>query len=420
MGTSIPLGRIAGIRIGFNWSVLVVVAIFTFSLAEGRFPNDFPGLGPGAYWAAGAVGAALFFVSLLAHEMGHALVARREGVGVVGIDLWLLGGVAKLEGEARTAGAELRIAAVGPLTSLATGAAFLALNLLVELFGVHGLAGSVFAWLAVINVVLAVFNIMPAAPLDGGRVLSALLWMRSGERTRATVTAAQVGRGFGYLLIGYGAYELFIRGSDAGLWTALVGWYIVGAATAELRSAPVIGALAGVTVGQAMLPDPPLAPDWMTLEAFAAQMPTGAHQAFPVQAFDGSISGLLTLAQLRAVPADTRAQLRVSELAFPIDRVVTAGTGDELLATARRLACQPTEHAIVQADDWRVVGIVGPAEIDAAARRPAPSSALAPPPPPPAAPRPATHVPPGESPWPTRSAPEPDESSRGPWPGRRA
>ncbi len=370
---SIPLGRIAGIRVGFNWSVLVVAALFTFSLAEGRFPADFPGLGPGAYWVAGAVGAALFFVSLLAHEMGHALMARREGVGVKGIDLWLLGGVAQLEGQAPSARAELRISGIGPVCSLATGGVFLLAANAVEAFGLPGLAGSVFAWLAFINVLLAVFNILPAAPLDGGRVLGALVWMRTGDRIRSTVVAVQVGRVFGGGLLAYGAYELFVGGSDAGIWTAFVGWYILGAASSELRSAPVIGALEGLTVGQVTRPVRH-APDWMTVEAFVAELGNGdVHGAFPVQAFDGHISALLTADQIRAVAPHDRPQLRVSELAFPIERVLTARPEDPLLGTLQRLPGRPTQHVLVLGTDGRVVGVVGPADVEGALRAPRPA-----------------------------------------------
>lgn len=370
MGRSLPLGRIAGIRVGFSPSVLLIAALFTFSLAQGRFPADFPGLSTGAYWVAGVAGALLFFVSLLAHELAHAVVARREGVGVRGINLWLLGGVAELEDHAPNPGAELRIAVVGPVTSLLTGVFFLLLGWTIDLVGLPGLAGSVFAWLAVINVILAAFNILPAAPLDGGRVLSALIWMRTRNRSGAAVSAAQVGRALGVAIIAFGLWSLLVDNAGGGIWTLVVGWYITSAATAELRSAPLVHALEGMTLGDVMVSEPPIAPDWMTVGAFEQELPAGdRHRAFPVQAFDGHISGLLTAEQIGAVDPPTRGQLRVTELAFPIERVATGRASDDLLNALQQLRDRPTHHVLVVASDDRVLGVVGPAEVELALER---------------------------------------------------
>jgi len=172
MNDTIRLGRIAGIPIGVNWTVIGIAALMAWSLAGRLLPGEVPGLDPAAYWAAGAGVAVLFLASLLAHELAHAVVARRNGIGVDGITLWLLGGVARLRGEARTPGAEARIAIVGPLTSLAVGAVAFAVAAglgRLDLAGPPALAVVAAQWLAVVNVVLGVFNLIPGAPLDGGR-----------------------------------------------------------------------------------------------------------------------------------------------------------------------------------------------------------------------------------------------------------
>ena len=364
MGRDIPLGRIAGIKIGFSWTVVLVAGFYTISLATSRFPIEFPGLSTSDYWLAGVLGALLFFASLLAHELGHALVARREGVGVQGISLWLLGGMAKLESNPETAAAELRIAVVGPFTSAACGGLFFVLHQLFAGAGLVGLAGTVFGWLAFINVLLAVFNMIPAAPLDGGRVLSALLWMRSGDPVAASMTAARVGQVVGGGMIALGVVQINGAG-DYGIGLLLVGFFIFSAAGAELRSAPVRAALDGIDVRQAMAADPPMAADWMSVDDFLRTLPAGTtHRAYPVQAFDGRVTGLLTADSIRSVPAEHWAGLKVNELAFPIDRIGVVRADEPLLDALSRSRPTATSMLLVVGDDGRVVGVVDPDTVD--------------------------------------------------------
>src|SRR5918999_6425907 len=181
MRASISLGRIAGIRVGINASVFVIVAILVFGLATGQLPAAYPDRSVAAYVAAAIVGAVLFLASLLAHELAHAVTARRNGIEVDSIVLWLLGGVAQLRGEPKTAGADFRIAIVGPLTSLVLGLVFGVATAALRWFGGGGLPAGVLMYLAGTNVVLAEFNPIPAAPLDGGRVVRAGLWGWRGD-----------------------------------------------------------------------------------------------------------------------------------------------------------------------------------------------------------------------------------------------
>src|ERR687896_1153530 len=206
MTSSIELGRIAGIRIGINWSWLVVFALIVWSLAVQVFPEDGDGLGDGAYFAMAVVAAVLFFASLLAHELGHAIQARRDGMEIDGITLWLFGGVAKFKGMFPSAGAEFRIAIAGPLVSLLLGLFFVAIAVVTKTAeAVDGVA----AWLGYINLLLLVFNLLPALPLDGGRVLRSVLWGARGDFGWATRLAAGIGRGFGYVFIA-GGIALFV------------------------------------------------------------------------------------------------------------------------------------------------------------------------------------------------------------------
>ena len=224
MGRELPLGRIAGIRIGMDWSVPIIALLYTWILATDRFPYEQPGLSDTAYWLAGIAGALLFFASLLAHEVGHAVVARREGIGVHRISLWLLGGLTHLESNAETPKAEIRIAAIGPLTSAAVGVLCIGVDWLVADTGTAGLLGHVFAWVGFLNLLLAAFNMIPASPLDGGKVLAGIIWSRTGSATGATVTAARVGMVAGAAMATYGIFNL--DGGGFGFWLVIVGVFI--------------------------------------------------------------------------------------------------------------------------------------------------------------------------------------------------
>jgi Zn-dependent protease len=238
MFPTISLGRIAGIRVGIGWSWLLILGLIAWSLAHTVFPREDPHLSRATYAAMGIVAAFLYLASILLHELGHALQARREGVETDGITLWLLGGVSRFRGDFTTAGAEFRTAAAGPLVSLALGGLFVGLAQVVRSpIAVEAVA----AWLGYMNLILFVFNILPALPLDGGRVFHALLWRASGDRARATRIAAGIGRAFGYLLVAGGVALVFsTRDTWGGVWLVLIGWFLSQAAGAEARRAPPV------------------------------------------------------------------------------------------------------------------------------------------------------------------------------------
>jgi len=234
MGSSIRLARIAGIEIGVNWSWVVVFALISWSLADGVFPSQNPGLGSGTY-ATMAVAAALgFFASLLLHELGHALQALREHVRIDGITLWLFGGVARLGGAFPSPGAEFRIAVAGPLVSVALGALLLAAHVVLPL--PEPVDGVVF-WVGVTNLALLAFNLLPALPLDGGRILRSALWHRRRDFKSATLVAVRVARAIAFLVVLGGLALLGLQGAYTGLWLAFVGWFLLQAAATEARAA---------------------------------------------------------------------------------------------------------------------------------------------------------------------------------------
>ena len=198
--------------------------------------------------------------SLLAHELAHSLVARRNGVRVDGITLWLLGGVSRLQGEFPDPGAELRVAGAGPLASLVLGGVFWLLAWGLHEAGVQGVVVAALAWLGFINILLAVFNVIPAAPLDGGRLLQAILWAITKDKLKAAMWSARSGQVFGWALIVIGAYLVLARRDYSWLWFIILGWFLTSAATAENQQAVVQSRLRTVAVRQIMTADPVTAP----------------------------------------------------------------------------------------------------------------------------------------------------------------
>jgi Zn-dependent protease len=370
MTASLRLGRIAGIPVGASWSVLLIAALFAWSLAGGILPGLVPGLAPSAYWFAGAIATGLFLASLLAHEVGHALVARRAGLRVRSITLWMLGGVAQLEDEPASPGDDLRVAIVGPAISLGLAVGFGVAAAALGALGVPTLAVAVLGWLALANVALAVFNLIPAAPLDGGRVLRALLWRRHGNRTRAAVTATTAGQVAGGVLIAYGLLGVLTDWGIGTLWTVLVGWFLVSAARQEREQTVVRHGLAGLRVGDIMTPTRVLAPAWFTVEALlrdqaAAWRPAGAPTALPLRSWDGQPAGVVTIAALEAVPPAQRHLVRAGDVAVPAWAVAVAHPDEPVTGLLQRLR-GGAGVAVVMAGG-ELVGVVTQAELARAA-----------------------------------------------------
>lgn len=360
MEASISLGRVLGIEIGVNWSWLVIFALIAWSLGAAIFPETNPGLSGGVYAAMAAVAAALFFGSLLLHELGHATVARREGMEIDGIVLWLFGGVARFKGLFPSARAELRIALAGPAVTVAIAAVLLAFAWAIPLpSGVDG----VVTWLGSINVVLLVFNMLPALPLDGGRVLRAVLWGSTGDFTRATQIAGSLGRGFGIALIAGGFLMLFLIGAVGGLWLALIGWFLMAAASAEASLATVRGALGQLHVGDAMASAPVVAHPDMGVDRFVDELfARSRHAAYPVVGDGDEVVGLLGFRDVAALSEERRSQTSVREVARPVGDVLVLAPGDDLGSAAMELSQSDLGRALVVADG-RLAGLLSMTDV---------------------------------------------------------
>jgi Zn-dependent protease len=359
----IEIGRVAGIRIAIHWSWLVVFALITWTLADSAFPSQNPGLSDSTYVAMAVAAAILFFTSLLLHELGHALQAQREGVEIDGITLWLFGGVARFKGMFQSAGAEFRIAIAGPIVSLAIGVAFvLAAWALSPPEALDGIA----AWLGFINLLLLAFNMLPAFPLDGGRVLRSALWARSGDLAAATRMAGRISRGFAYLLIAAGLAELVFLGSFGGIWLAILGWFLLQASAGEARAIFAAQALGGLRVRDLMVRDPATARENMSIGRFMDDvMRSRRFTTYPV-VDNGRAVGLLPFRCVAEIPRREWDERVVGDCMLRLEQVPVLTPDERMLDALEKLNASDVNRALV-VDDGRLVGLLSATDLARAA-----------------------------------------------------
>ncbi len=355
-GRSFRIARIAGIPVGVSPWWLVIVALITWSLGASYFPETVHNISPAASYALGLASALLLFASILAHEFGHALVARRHGIEVEEIDLWLLGGVSRMRGEAHDPDDELRYALAGPAVTAAIAACFGAAALLLP-SSTPAVVRVLVEYQALVNGLILVFNLLPAFPLDGGRVLRSLLWRRSGDLARSTETAASVGRWFGYVMIALGGLE-FLSGVPAGLWLALIGFFVAIAAGAQAMGAQVQTALSGVHARE-LMSTPVVSIPGRTSAAQAAAEWFVPHRytSFPVLDDRGRAIGLVSVTQIETLGRHRRPERRVEEIADRDPDLLVAGDEDVALLLTRP-AFARVGRAVVIDELGRPVGLV--------------------------------------------------------------
>lgn len=351
----LQLGRIRGIEVRLSYTWLIPFALIIWVLAGVYLPRAYPEWSSLAHIWAGLLASTLFFASILAHELGHGLVARRYGVPVRDITLTLFGGAARLDREPPHPRADLLIALAGPAVSLSAALVFglpwwLGGGRATPLFVVAG-------WVAGANLLLALFNLLPGLPLDGGRVVRAVAWRITGDRHRATLLAATLGRVVAFFLIFWGIWQVAGGHWVDGLWIGLIGWFLAAGATTTARYVRTRQLLAGHTVRAVMVHTPHLQP-WLTLDVAVEQMllPSG-QRALPV-VDEGRLYGVLTLAQVRAVPAQRWPYTRVFRVMEPEERLRTVTPNDDLAVTFERMNEEQVREYVV-VEDGQVVGMVG-------------------------------------------------------------
>jgi len=369
MDGNFTIGRFGGVEVRLNWSLIAVFALIVWSLTDGVFPSQNPGLSDGTYLAMGIVAALLFLASILLHELGHSWVARREGIEVDSITLWLFGGVSQFKGRFPSSGAEFRVAVSGPLVSIALGGLFV----LIAVAHVPSSVDGVAAWLGYINLILAVFNLLPALPLDGGRVLHSALWRAKGDFAWATRVASEIGVAFGYLFIALGLAMFIFQGSFSGAWLAFIGWFLLQGARAEARYFATEQALDGLRVRDLMVRDPVTVEADATLGRFMDDV-AWSHRFTTYPVLDGgSPVGLLAFASVAAVPRPEWDTRRVRDTMVPIDEVPLL-TEDERAVDALAELSAPRANRALVVDNGHLAGLLSVTDLARAlevGRRPA-------------------------------------------------
>lgn len=332
---NITIGHVWGIPIQINPSTFLILALVTWTLArpEGLLADAYPELSAIGLWLTALLTALLFFASILLHELAHAWVARRNGIPVVSITLYIFGGIAQIGGKPRTPGTEFRVAAVGPASSLVLAAIFYGLN---QAFTDRGYFGASSQWLAYINMILALFNLLPGYPLDGGRILESIVWRLSGKQETGVKVAGTAGQIIAYGLIGLGVFGVFRGDVFSGIWYILIGFILHNAATTEKRVFLQQGQLAGIPVSQVMgIVREPEIPAGLTMQDLVERHILGQGQASFIVTAAGNPVGVLSLRDVSNVPRADWDQTTIGDVMTPLTDLPRVGPNDELLTAVQ-------------------------------------------------------------------------------------
>ena len=360
VGSAFKVGRVFGIVIEIHPSWLLILAFLSWSLSDGLFPDQYKSWSTAAYWATGITAAVLLFATVLIHELAHALVAKRRGLDVPRITLFIFGGVSHLERQPSSAGEEFQIAAAGPATSLVIAAITGLGGLLIR--GTVEQLEAICFYLAFVNMALAVFNILPGFPLDGGRVLRSIAWKRTGSFRKATRIASSVGEMFGYGLIILGFIILLTGGLLDGLWLAFIGWFLLGAARNGAAGTQLEGVLSRLTARQVMREDFRSVTPGTPLQEIVDDLMVGHGERAVIVANDGGVLGIITVNDIRAVPREAWTNTPAQAVMTPRANVLTVDANRPALEVLMLIGEKGLNQVPVL-DDGRMVGLVTRREI---------------------------------------------------------
>ncbi len=310
----IPLGKILGIPVGLDYTWFLIFALLTWTLATNYFPHEFKDWSPVHYWIIGAVTAVMLFVSVLLHELGHSIIAMQYKIKVRRITLFIFGGIAEIDGEPPKASAEFWIAIAGPIVSFSLAGIFYILKFI---FGSLQSAFAIFEYLAFINLALAVFNLIPGFPLDGGRVFRAIVWGFTHNLKRATTISATVGRFFAFFFIFLGAMNILAGHVGTGIWIAFIGWFLESAASSQLHQQVLKDHLKGHTAFEAMSRDFAIIPHDTSIQEVMDNHILGIGRRSLIVKENDKFIGLLTLHRIKNIPADKWETTQVTEAMIP-------------------------------------------------------------------------------------------------------
>jgi Zn-dependent protease/CBS domain-containing protein len=352
----IHLFTIAGIRILIDYSWFVIFFLVAVSLATGYLPQEYPGASAPAYWAGGLLATVAFFLSILFHELAHSLVALRSGIEIPSITLFLFGGVSRLSEEPKDPKADLTIAIVGPFSSFALAFVFWLAG---ERLGgvIHPLALAVVHYLSLINLALGIFNLIPGFPLDGGRVLRAIVWWRTGSLDHATRLVSDLGKGFALTLMFLGAMLLFRGVVLGGIWLILIGMFLRGSAAQGYEQMSLMRALQSVKVGDVMIPSPvTVSPDLTLSDLVNGFFLRYGYRGFPVEE-GGKVLGLISIADLAGLPESELSARRVRDTMRHLDASHAISKEAPLLQALERLSA-PNVGRLLVLEDGRLSGMI--------------------------------------------------------------
>jgi len=355
MPGSFRIGRIAGIDIFIHVSWLIIIVLLTWSLATGWFAVLYHGWGTATYWIVSLIAALLLFLAVLVHELAHSLVARARGLTVKNITLYIFGGVSNIEQEPQTPGVEFQMAFAGPLTSLLIGG--IAYLLLLALGKNTSPLAAILGYLAVMNVLLGVFNLIPGFPLDGGRVLRSIVWRVSGSLRTGTRVTTIVGQVFAYLLILLGIWFFFGGNLLDGIWLGFIGWFLLTAAQSANSQSMLQSMFKGVTVGEVMNSSPMTVPANISLQKLVDEyfLPRGLRSAMVTQL--DQLAGLITLADIRSIPREQWGEVPVGHAMIPVDRLHVVSPQQSLNDVLPLMAGRDVNQLPV-VQDGRLVGVL--------------------------------------------------------------
>ena len=352
----ISLFRIAGIQIRLDFSWFIIFLLVMWSLSAGYFPSNYPDQGQGTYWSAGLLATLLFFASILTHELAHALMAQRSGIHIPAITLFVFGGMAHLSEEAKDPKTEFKIAIVGPLTSFALAAIFWWMKLGLETMAMS-LAALIFQYLAYINLALGVFNLVPDYPLDGGRVLRALWWWKTGSLARATRVASDMGKGFALVLMVLGALEIFSGALIGGLWLVFIGMFLRGLAEGGYQQTVMQQSLQGVEAQDMMANEVvTVTPELNVRELVNDYFLRYGYRGFPV-ARNGDVIGMISLANIKSIPDEARGEKTVQDVMVPLDDQLKIAPEASLAEALQKMMREDTGRLIVMRNG-KMTGLV--------------------------------------------------------------
>lgn len=355
--SAIRLFNVGGFEIKLDPSWFLIAALITWSLATQYFPLVLPGLADTSYVFLAIFAMLGFFASLLLHELAHSVVARSYGVRIKGITLFLFGGVAELETEVPSAKVEFRVAIAGPAMSIVLGVLFWMLAGVSQAVMISPALPSVLTYLGTVNIVIAVFNMLPAFPMDGGRVLRAYLWARRGDLLSATRTAATSGKILAYGLIALGAYTVFLGAAPSGLWYILIGFFVLAAARSAYQNQLMQSTFEGKTVSAVMIRDPIVVSPDLTLSEFVNQVMLKYRVSFVPVIADGVLIGQIDKDVLSAIDRDHWTNTRVGDVFAGLDVAVTVRP-DMAVRALLELISQTGVRKFMVVDDHKLLGVV--------------------------------------------------------------